>query len=219
MKTTKYTRSIKPKPGSKAKERLGVVSVIHNTPETIEDFELVCQQMAPRPTATEALCDLISNVDAFLEGKNPKKIEPASPEYYAYLCRQEANRALAMLNKRDTEEAMIAAMYAVMHDQNAFYASNWEPIVARAVNQKPSSGKGESRKKKWAVELAEHLTSSNPPKTPIPKLLAQIPEGEDEENRYDGYEVYREDGWLKAVNGENEDKLREDSFRTGYLSN
>ena len=82
-----------------------------------------------------------------------------------------------------------------------------------ATNTKNSK---ENRRHRWAELLAAKLVENNPPTAKFPALWEKIPE--DENERYDGFEVYRKDKSLCASSGTKNEEITKETFRTEYIA-
>lgn len=155
-------------------------------------------------------------------------IEPASPEYFAWMARDAANAALQALDDGDMIQSVSNAMDAVSNWHRMEFGEFWEPAVAREREAAKGRSKGGGRRKRWAEELAQWLFDKYPEKAVSAAMIQQrLPVGKarPDDPEYAGYQVWRhtdevgDKAELMAYNEliQDADSLRWGAFRLKYL--
>lgn len=151
------------------------------------------------------------------------QIDPASPEYFAWMAKEAALAALDALDKVDIERAVNQAMTAERNFYRMGFGEKNEPLVVAALGSQGGRKKGGERKQ-WAIDLAAAALEAYPdtPKTQIERLLVEELTGEEAEiGEWRVYAGTSDDGNIELIALHKDGRkqtLAPGTFRTEYLT-
>jgi len=216
MKITSVIGKLIPRPGSQAKIRDRLFEITRYEAETDEEDRQLVQGHLPEAQ----LSAVIERAAEVLSRPGKETVEHTSVKYHATQAKKWAEVALEKIESGQEYNAIRYSMWAVREQWLMTIADLVEPGAAASRD----SRRKESKKKKWAEKLAEHLAKNDRSRS-----FEEISNDRDlwmgiesEGIKFAGYEVWRTDngdGDLKASKGDHTDPpLSMNSFYTGYFS-